>query len=66
METKRIKITIDKKGNPMLECVEGFAGENCLAQTKAIENVLGGIEVDGGKTGAYYEGDSDPISISIN
>jgi hypothetical protein len=65
MKTQRVRITIDTKGNPTLACLEGFEGENCLSQTKELEMVLGGTEVDGGKTPEYYDGGNNPISINI-
>jgi len=66
MKKKSIEIVIDKTGNFALEAKEGFAGENCLSQTKDIEIVLGGIEIDDGKTNAFYDGDDSPVSINLD
>ena len=63
---RKIKIIIDKKGQYTLIAGEGFTGESCLEKTKNIEMALGGVEVDGGKTDSYYDGDEDPISINID
>lgn len=63
---RTIGITIDSKGQFTLEAKEGFAGGQCLEKTKNLELVLGGEEVDGGKTNAYYDGDDAPISINLN
>ena len=62
---KVILITIDKKGQFSLEAKEGFTGENCLSKTKDLEVVLGGVEVDGGKTNSYYDDAADPISLNL-
>lgn len=56
---KRVKVTIDTKGDFALEALEGFAGESCTAQTREIEIALGGVEVGEGKTNAYYDGHDD-------
>lgn len=62
---KRIRITIDAKGNYGLEALEGFSGASCVEKTKDIELVLGGTEVDSGKTDAYFDPD-DTNDVSIN
>lgn len=66
MDKRVIEITIDNKGNYTLEAKEGFSGESCIEKTKDIELVLGGTEVDGGKTDAYYDPDDNDVSISLN
>jgi len=66
MKKRNIEIVIDKTGNYTLEAKEGFSGENCLSQTKDIEIVLGGIEVDDKKTDAFYDGDNSPVSINLD
>jgi hypothetical protein len=60
---KTVQIKIDKKGDVVLTAGEGFSGESCLEGTKDIEVILGGTEVDSGKTDSYYDPDSDPLKI---
>jgi len=38
---KKVKVTIDQMGNPVIEAV-GFNGCGCTDATKSIENALGG------------------------
>lgn len=61
---KRIKVTIDPKGNYQLEALEGFSGQSCTEATKHIEVALGGLEVDEGKKDAYYDPtDYEPVKV---
>lgn len=63
---KSIKIVIDKNGNYTLIAGEGMEGASCVEKTRDIELVLGGHEIDSGKTDAYYKGDDSPISINLD
>lgn len=66
MNQKRVKITIDKKGDYTIEALEGFSGTSCVEQTKTLEVAIGGSVVSEGKTGAYYDPDSGaPVSITM-
>ena len=67
MIKRKVRITIDKKGAYSMEALEGFSGQSCVEKTKNIELILGGSEIDGGKTGSYYDGDDTaPISINLD
>lgn len=66
MSKKAIQIKIDGSGSYTLEAKEGFSGESCLSKTKDIELILGGTEVDGGKTDSYYDGDDNPIGLTLD
>ena len=66
MNQKRIRVTVDKKGNFTLEAKDGFAGESCVQETQELEVAIGGTAVDEGKTDDYWRGDDDPIRISID
>jgi hypothetical protein len=54
MREKFIKIEIDKKGKVSFT-VEGVKGEACLAETKFLEDALGGKVLQRETTGEYYE-----------
>jgi hypothetical protein len=54
MREKWIKISIDKKGKVSFT-VEGVKGDACLAETKFLEDALGGQVVAREMTGEYYE-----------
>jgi len=59
MREKFIKIEIDKQGKVSFT-VEGVKGEACIAETKFLEEALGGQVVSRETTGEYYEqGDVD-------
>lgn len=64
---KRVRITIDTKGNYEIEALEGFSGASCIEQTRTLEVAIGGTAVEEGKTDAYYNPDDDnPVSISLD
>ena len=65
-EKKKIKVTIDPKGNFTLEAKEGFAGEECVEKTQELEVAIGGTVVDEGKTDDFYRDPSDPIKINTD
>ncbi len=54
MREKFIKIEIDKKGKVSFT-VEGVKGDACLAETKFLEEALGGQVVERQTTAEYYE-----------
>lgn len=63
---KRVRVTIDAKGDFQFEALEGFQGESCVAQTREIEIALGGVETGEGKTAAYYDGiDDNDVMIKL-
>jgi hypothetical protein len=62
---KVVGIKIDTKGGFAIEAKEGFASESCIEKTKGLELILGGTEIAGGNTSAYYD-DDDAAPISIN
>lgn len=57
MSERKIKITIDPLGNPKIEAV-GFAGMDCTAATKGLENALGGA-ADTSLKPEYYQENSE-------
>lgn len=64
---KKMKITIHKDGAYSMEALEGFSGESCLEKTRDVELLLGGSEINSGKTAAYYDPDDEnPVSIALN
>ena len=65
-EKKKVKITIDKKGNYTIKTEEGFVGEECVNKTQELEVAIGGTVIDEGKTDAYYQDPEDPIKINID
>jgi hypothetical protein len=54
MREKFIKISIDKSGKVSFT-VEGVKGEACLAETKFLEEALGGQVLQRETTAEYYE-----------
>jgi len=54
MKEKFIKIEIDKKGKVSFT-VEGVKGDACLAETKFLEDALGGKVLARETTAEYYE-----------
>jgi hypothetical protein len=54
MQEKFIKIQIDKKGKVSFS-VEGVKGDACLAETKFLEDALGGKVLSRETTAEYYE-----------
>jgi hypothetical protein len=59
MREKFIKIQIDKQGKVSFT-VEGVKGEACIAETKFLEDALGGKVLSRETTSEYYEqGDVD-------
>ncbi len=54
MREKFIKIEIDKKGKVSFT-VEGVKGDACVAETKFLEDALGGKVLSRENTGEYYE-----------
>lgn len=61
---KRLKVIIGKDGTYALE-TSGFTGESCVNQTKDIEVLLGGQEVDSGKTDEYFGGFDESVNLNI-
>lgn len=54
MREKFIKIQIDKQGKVSFT-VEGVKGEACIAETKFLEDALGGQVLSRETTSEYYE-----------
>ena len=54
MREKFIKISIDKSGKVSFT-VEGVKGEDCIAETKFLEDALGGQVTQRETTAEYYE-----------
>jgi len=53
----RIRILVDKNGNPKILDVEG-AGKNCVEASRNFEAQLGSVKEDQRQlTDSYYEGD---------
>jgi hypothetical protein len=66
LNQKRVRITIDTKGNYGIEALEGFSGASCVEQTRELEVAIGGMAVDEGKTDAYYNPeDENPVSLNL-
>ena len=66
MNQRRVRITIDNKGNYGIEALEGFSGTSCVEQTRELEIAIGGAVVDEGKTDAYYNPEDDnPVSLNL-
>jgi hypothetical protein len=63
MHKQDIEIVINAKGEVTFE-VKGVKGGNCLAETKFLEQALGGdaAVVDQQKTAEYYEGSEGYVS----
>ena len=67
MDERRIKFIIDKQGNITVETLDGFSGTSCVEKMKHIQVLLGGEQMESGKTGAYYDPDyENPVSINMN
>lgn len=56
MQQKKVTVTIDPLGNPVVEA-HGFKGQGCEAATKAIEDALAG---EGGAERTYKPEWSQP------
>lgn len=54
MHKQDIEITISPKGEVTFT-IKGVKGPNCLAETKFLEQALGGVVSEQTKTGEYYE-----------
>ena len=54
MHKQDIEIVINAKGEVTFQ-VKGVKGGSCLAETKFLEQALGGGVLDQQKTGEYYE-----------
>ena len=61
MHKQDIEIVINAKGEVTFE-VKGVKGGNCLAETKFLEQALGGDVVDQQKTAEFYEGSEGYVS----
>lgn len=61
MHKQDIEIVINAKGEVTFE-VKGIKGGNCLAETKFLEQALGGVVVDQQKTSEFYEGSEGYVS----
>jgi hypothetical protein len=62
MREKFIKIEIDKHGKVSFT-VEGVKGEACIAETKFLEDALGGQVISRETTSEYYE-QSDTVDVT--
>ncbi len=62
MREKFIKIEIDKKGKVSFT-VEGVKGEACIAETKFLEDALGGQVLSRETTAEYYE-QAEPDTVT--
>jgi hypothetical protein len=61
MHKQDIEIVINAKGEVTFE-VKGVKGGNCLAETKFLEQALGGEVVDQQRTAEFYEGSEGYVS----
>jgi hypothetical protein len=61
MHKQDIEIVINAKGEVTFQ-VKGVKGGSCLAETKFLEQALGGDVVDQQKTSEYYEGSEGYVS----
>lgn len=61
MHKQDIEIVINAKGEVTFE-VKGMKGGNCLAETKFLEQALGGDVIDQQKTSEFYEGSEGYVS----
>jgi hypothetical protein len=61
MHKQDIEIVINAKGEVTFE-VKGVKGGNCLAETKFLEQALGGDVVDQQRTAEFYEGSEGYVS----
>lgn len=66
MQKQLVEITVKKDGSFTFEAKEGFAGENCRAQTKNLEMVLGGEVQDTKNTKDFYDGGDMNTSLNLN
>jgi hypothetical protein len=66
MREKFIKIQIDKAGKVSFT-VEGVKGDACIAETKFLEEALGGEVISRETTAEYYEqGEVDQVTNRQN
>jgi hypothetical protein len=61
MHKQDIEIVINAKGEVTFE-VKGVKGGNCLAETKFLEQALGGDVIDQQRTSEFYEGSEGYVS----
>ena len=61
MRKQDIEIIINAKGEVTFQ-VKGVKGGSCIAETKFLEQALGGDVVDQQKTAEFYEGSEGYVS----
>ena len=61
MHKQDIEIVINSKGEVTFQ-VKGVKGGSCIAETKFLEQALGGDVVDQQKTSEFYEGSEGYVS----
>jgi hypothetical protein len=61
MHKQDIEIVINAKGEVTFQ-VKGVKGGSCIAETKFLEQALGGVVVDQQKTAEFYEGSEGYVS----
>ena len=61
MHKQDIEIVINAKGEVTFQ-VKGGKGGSCIAETKFLEQALGGDVVDQQKTSEFYEGSEGYVS----
>ena len=61
MHKQDIEIVINAKGEVTFQ-VKGVKGGSCLAETKFLEQALGGEVIDQQRTSEFYEGSEGYVS----
>ena len=61
MRKQDIEIVINAKGEVTFQ-VKGIKGGGCVAETKFLEQALGGVVLDQQKTSEFYEGSEGYVS----
>lgn len=59
---KRVKVTIDKKGNIQVETLQGFIGQQCHEAVDQVMQVINGSIVESKDKSEFYMSD-DPAQL---
>lgn len=62
---KRVKVTIDKKGNIQVETLQGFIGQQCHEAVDQVMQVINGSIVESKDKGEFYMPDNPDQFLNL-
>jgi hypothetical protein len=62
---KRVKVTIDKKGNIQVETLQGFIGQQCHEAVDQVMQVINGSIVESKDKGEFYMSDNPDQFLNL-